>query len=156
MFTQFWRAAHPFSTFLVICFCYFWFVFWLVAFCQRYYRLVFFDVCFLLAGFCLASYRGVGVGCETPHLRSISPNFPYVFCALLIFYASASTGLQGGLVSWYPLSPLLLRRRYSSRKRNNWGGVIPRGRGVIARSLRDHLSEVLWANNNTNTLWVNE
>ena len=114
----FWRTAHPFSTFLIICFCYFWFVFWLVAFCQRYYRLVFFDVCFLLAGFCLASYRGVGVGCETPHLRSISPNFPYVFCALLIFYASASTGLQGGLVSWYPLPPLLLRR-YSSRKTNN-------------------------------------
>ena len=55
------------------------------------------------------------MGCEAPHLRSISPDG---FCALLIFYASASTGLQGGLVSWYPLSPLLLRRRYSSRNRN--------------------------------------
>ena len=33
------------------------------------------------------------------------------FCTLLIFYASASTGLQGGLVSWYPFSSLLLRRR---------------------------------------------
>ena len=59
------------------------------------------------------------MGCEAPHLRSISPNFPDGFCALLIFCACASTGLQGGLVSWYPLSPLLLRRRYSSKKRNN-------------------------------------
>ena len=58
------------------------------------------------------------MGFEALHLRSISPNFPHVFCALLIFYASASTGLQGGLVSWYPLPPLLLRR-YSSRKTNN-------------------------------------
>ena len=30
----------------------------------------------ILPGFCLASYRGVGVGCEAPNLRSISPNFP--------------------------------------------------------------------------------
>ena len=59
------------------------------------------------------------MGCEAPHLRSISPNFPDGLCALLIYYASASTGLQGGLVSCYPLSPLVLRRRYSSRKRNN-------------------------------------
>ena len=71
-----------------------------------------------LADSCLASYIGVGVGCEAPHLRSISPIFLDGFCALLIFYASASTGLQGGLVSWYPLPPLLLRR-YSSRKTNN-------------------------------------
>ena len=55
--------------------------------------------CRFLTGFSLASYRGVGVGCEAPHLRSISPNFPGGFCALLIFYASESTGLQGGLVS---------------------------------------------------------
>ena len=48
------------------------------------------------------------MGCEAPHLRSISPNFPDGFCALLIFYASSSTDLQGGLVSWYPLSPLLV------------------------------------------------
>ena len=75
--------------------------------------------CRFLTGFCLVSYRGVGVGCEAPHLRSISPNFPDGFWALLSFYASASTGLQGGLVSWYHLSPLLLRRRYYSRKRNN-------------------------------------
>ena len=59
------------------------------------------------------------MGCEGPHLRSISPKFPYAFCALLIFCASASTGLQGGLVSLYILSSLSLRRRYSSRKRNN-------------------------------------
>ena len=32
-----------------------------------------------------------------------------------------------------------------------WGGVIPRGRGIIARSLRAHLSGAFWANNNTNT-----
>ena len=75
--------------------------------------------CRVLTGFCLASYRGVGVGCEAPLLRSISPIFSDGFCAPQIFYSSASTGLQGGLVSWYPLSPLLLRRRYSSRKRNN-------------------------------------
>ena len=73
----------------------------------------------ILTGFCLASYRGGGVGCEAPHLRSISPNFPDGFCALLIFYASAYTGLQGGLVSWDPLSPLVLRRRHSSGKMNN-------------------------------------
>ena len=59
------------------------------------------------------------MGCEAPHLPSIYPNFPDGLCALPIFYASASTGLQGGLVSWYPLSPLLLRRRYSSRMRNS-------------------------------------
>ena len=35
------RTAYPFSTFLVICFSYFWFVFWLVAFCQRYHLLKF-------------------------------------------------------------------------------------------------------------------
>ena len=59
------------------------------------------------------------MGCEAPHFRSISPIFPDGFCALLIFYAFVSTGLHGGLVSWFPLSPVLLRRRYSSRKRNN-------------------------------------
>ena len=53
------------------------------------------------------------MGCEAPHLRPVSSNFPDGFCALLIFYASASMDLQGGLVSWDPLSPLLLRRRYS-------------------------------------------
>ena len=57
------------------------------------------------------------MGCEALNLRSISPNFPDGFCALLIFNASAYTGLRGGLVSWYTISPLLLRRRYSSRKR---------------------------------------
>ena len=66
----------------------------------------------------LVSYRGVGVGYQAPHLRSISPNFPGGFCAFMIFYASASMGLQGGLVSWYLLSLLFLRRRYSSRKKN--------------------------------------
>ena len=75
--------------------------------------------CRFLPGFCLASYRGAGVECEAPHLRSISPNFPDGFCALLIFYVCASTGLHGGLVSWYLLSLLLMMRRYSSRKRNN-------------------------------------
>ena len=59
------------------------------------------------------------MGCEAPHLPSIYPNFPDGLCALPIFYASASTGLQGGLVSWYSLSLLSLRRRYSSRKRSN-------------------------------------
>ena len=69
--------------------------------------------CRFLTDFCLASCRRVGVGCEAPQLLSISPSLPDGFCALLIFYASASTGLQGGLVSWYSLSPLLLRKRYS-------------------------------------------
>ena len=55
--------------------------------------------CRFKTGFCLASYRGVGVGCEAAHLRSISSNFPDAFNALLIFYASTSTGLQGGFVS---------------------------------------------------------
>ena len=70
------------------------------------------------------------MGCEAPHLRSISPNFPDGFYTLLIFYASASTVLQGGLVSWYLLSPLFVQKV-----------VFLRGRGIIARLLSAHLSE---------------
>ena len=47
------------------------------------------------------------MGCEEPHLRSISQNFLDGFSTLLIFYVSASTTLQGGLVLWYPRSPIL-------------------------------------------------
>ena len=68
----FWRTAHPFSSFLVIFFSYFWFVFWLVAFGLRYYRLI----SSMSAAWRLQifnrilprKYRGVGVGCDAPHL----------------------------------------------------------------------------------------
>ena len=151
IFIVFWRMAHPLSTFLVICF--FLLLVRLLACCLlpallsfSFLRCLLPVGCGFLTGFCLASYRGVGVGCEAPHLRSVSPKFLDGFCALLISYASASIyGPSGGLVSCYPLSPLLLRRRYSLR-----------GRGIIARSLRAHLSGTFWANNNTYTAWVNE
>ena len=65
------------------------------------------------------------MGCEAPHLRSIPPNFPGGFCTFLVFYASASTVHQGGLVSWYPLPPLFVEE-----------ALFLQGRGVIARSLR--------------------
>ena len=115
-------------------FSYFWFVFWLVSFCQRYFRFFFRCLlpagCRFLTGLCLASYRGVGVGCEAPHLRSISPKFPHGFCALLISYASASIYEPPGsacvMVSPFPSiveEALFLRER-----------------GIIARSLRAHLS----------------
>jgi len=67
-------------------------------------------------------------------------------------------------LSWYPLSPLLLRWRYSPFPLYCWGGVVPpfpsvvkealffRGGRIIARSLRAHLSGAFWANNNTSTL----
>ena len=113
----FWRTTHPFSTFLSGSLISLLLVRPLA--CRLLPALVSFSFlrcmlpvgrCFL-TGFRLASYRGVEVGCESPHLRSISPNFPDGFCILLLFYAS--TTLQGGLVSWYPLSPLQLRRRGS-------------------------------------------
>ena len=112
---------HTTSTFLVTCFSYLWFVCWLVVFFARFitiYQVVFFDICFLykgctfLTGVRLASYSLEVL--EWVVKRSIFDPFLQIFrgfCTLLIFYASASTGLQGGLVSWYPFSPLLLRRR---------------------------------------------
>ena len=48
----------------------------------------------------------MGVGCEAPHIRPISPIFPGVFRTLLIFYASPYAALQGGLVSGIPVSSL--------------------------------------------------
>ena len=57
----------------------------------------------------------MGADCEAPHLRSISAISSHEFCTLVIFHASASTVLQGGLASWYPRllssveEPLFLR-----------------------------------------------
>ena len=86
--------------------------------------------CRFLTCFCLASYRGVGVGCEAPHLRSISsPNFPHGFCALLILYASASTGFQKWDYVMVSPFPSIVEE-----------ALFLRGRGIIARSLRAHLS----------------
>ena len=67
----------------------------------------------ILTGFRLAIIEVWEGVCEVPYLRSISPNFPDGFSAFLIFYASAYTALQGGLVLWYLPVPLyLMRRRY--------------------------------------------
>lgn len=54
-----------------------------------------------------ASHKGMGVGREALHLRSISPIFQDGLSAFLICYASAYTTLQCGLrvVSWYPRFP---------------------------------------------------
>ena len=76
-----------------------------------------------------ASYRGVGLGCEAPHLRSVSPKFPDGFCALLIFYASASTGLQWWACVMVSPFPSIVE-----------GALFLQERGIIARSLRAHLS----------------
>ena len=59
----------------------------------------------------------------------------------MIFYASASTVHQGGLVSWYSFSPLFVEE-----------ALFLRGRGLIAGSLRAHLSGALGTNDNTYTL----
>ena len=48
------------------------------------------------------------MGCEAPHLQSISPNFPDGVSTLLIFYASAYTVLEGGIVSWYLRLPSIV------------------------------------------------
>ena len=102
------------ALFLDIFFPYFWFgVLWLIAFLLPLLSFSFLR-CLLpagfrfLTGFRLVSYRGVGVGCEAPRLRSISPNFPDGFCTLLVFYASAYMVLQGGLVPWYPRFPSIV------------------------------------------------
>ena len=87
----FWRTARRLAPFWLIAFLHLRFVFRLVVFCSRYYRLVFFEICFpyigcrFITGFRLAIYRGVGVGCEAQYLRSLSPNFPDGFCTLLIY-----------------------------------------------------------------------
>ena len=52
--------------------------------------------------------RGLGVGCEALHLRSIPPNSqdglgpPDISMNLHIY-----TALQGALVLWYPISPVV-------------------------------------------------
>ena len=102
--------------------------------------------CRFLTRFRVASYRSVGVSCEAPHLLSISPSFPDDgFCTLLIFYVSAYTVLQGGLVSWYRRSPSIIVEEalfFSSWMKNN-------------RPLAQ-LSGAFWANNTTYTSGVNE
>ena len=87
--------------------------------------------CSFLTGFCLASSRGVGAGCEGPHLQSVSSNFLDGIRTLLFFFASASiygpSGWACGMVS-----------RFSSVVEE---ALFLRGRGIIARSVRAHTSE---------------
>ena len=138
----------PFSIFLVLWFQYLGFLLWLVAFCQRYYYLVFFDVCFpqVQVFYRLSPWgcRGVGVGREAPHLRSIASKFALVYFVLSFLFICiyGPSWWAGVMVS--PFAPSIVEE-----------ALFLRGR-VIARSLRAHLSGALWAKNNTYTLWVNE
>ena len=69
-----------FALFLVRCFPYFGFILRLLLPLPALLSFVFLRyllsvACKFITGFRFASYRGVGVGCEAPHLRSISPKF---------------------------------------------------------------------------------
>ena len=131
-----------FALFLVRCFPYFGFILRLLLPLPALLSFVFLRyllsvACKFITGFRFASYRGVGVGCEAPHLRSISPNFagrilfrPKFLCICIY------SAFQGGLVSWYP--------RFSSIVED---AFFLRGRRIIARSLRVHLERAKQAIN---------
>ena len=111
----------------------------LAAFCQRCYPFFFFRRlfpvgCRFLAGFRLASYTGVGMGCEAPRLRSILRIFefsgwilyPSDFLCICILYGPS---YQVRLVSWYPRFPCIVVE-----------AIIPRDGELFSLSLRIHLS----------------
>ena len=73
-----------------------------------------------LTGFRLAGYRGVGVGCEAPYLRSIFQKFLDEFFTLLrismhLHIQPFKVGLCHGIQ--YPVSPLLSRMRVCDETR---------------------------------------
>ena len=75
---------------------------------------------FCLSGFRLASYRGVGVGCEAPYLRYISQKNLDGLCTLLLSKHLCIHPFKVGLChgnNGLPVSPLLSRTRVSDETR---------------------------------------
>ena len=97
--------------------------------------------------------RGVGVGCEVPHLRPVIRILQIVFVNAWVFYESAYTVLQGGLVLWYPLSPVATLWFVAIVPSSYLAGVIACFTDEpLAPSFRRHLARQIAANRRSYTI----